>query len=80
MKLDSLARRLLVGTFRDEGERGMRPTHVPFLLFFWLFQTLCYLVGQCKKLYFLDIDGSFNDDLRCKLFFRCSMSIRLLVR
>ena len=39
----------------------MRPTYVPFLLFFWLSQTLCSLVGQCKKLYFLDIVGLIDD-------------------
>ena len=32
-----------------------------FPIVFWPSQTLCCFVGQCKKLYFLDIDGSIDD-------------------
>ena len=47
--MDPLARRLLVGTFRDGGERGMRPTHVPFLLFFLAFSnTMLFGWAECR--------------------------------
>ena len=45
--------------WRGEGDEAHTCTFP--IVFFWLSQTLCSLVGQCKKLYFLDIVGLIDD-------------------
>ena len=75
-KLDPLARRLLVGTFRDGG-RGGWGQHIYLSYCFLLSQTLCCLVGQSKTLYFLDIHWTLMIGLKNPA--RCSARTRWMV-